>query len=139
MKYYPINEDLARRAKEMNSFFDYVPGSATQSYRDAVDEAAALAEQQKHRVDPTHHDRIDRLLDTYARKLAENINKRNEIATRVPSVLIAGPANFPVRKKEKQNRADAAAMEEWKEIDGLLDKIKGTGLGGISADEPDAV
>lgn len=28
-KYYPIDEELARRAKEMMSFSDYVPGSAT--------------------------------------------------------------------------------------------------------------
>ena len=139
MKYYPINEDLARRAKEMNSFSDYVPGSATQAYCNAVDEAAALAEQQKQRVDPFYHDKIDTLVDTYARKLAENINRSNEIASRVPSILIAGGGNFPVRKKEKQNRAADANMEEWRQIQGLLDKIKGTGMGGISADEPDAV
>ena len=139
MKYYPINEDLARLAKEMNSFFDYVPGSATQAYQRAVDRAAEMAEFQKQRVDPIHHDKIDRLLDTYARRLAENINQSNSIATRVPSILIAGGGNFPVRKKEKQNRAADKNMEEWSQIRGLLDKIKSTGLGGISADEPDAV
>ena len=139
VNYYPINEDLARRAKEMNSFSDYVPGSATQSYRAEVDEAAALAERQKQRVDPIHHDKIDSLLDAFARKLADNINRRNEIATRVPSILVAGGSNFPVRKKEKQNRADDAAMEEYQQIRGLLDKIRGTGMGGISADDPAAV
>nr|WP_290461149.1 hypothetical protein [Acutalibacter muris] len=139
MNYYPINEDLARRAKEMNSFSDYVPGSATQSYRAEVDEAAALAERQKQRVDPMYHDKIDSLLDAFARKLADNINRRNEIATRVPSILVAGGSNFPVRKKEKQNRADDAAMEEYRQIRGLLDKIRGTGMGGISADDPAAV
>ena len=132
VNYYPINEDLARRAKEMNSFSDYVPGSATQSYRAEVDEAAALAERQKQRVDPIHHDKIDSLLDAFARKLADNINRRNEIATRVPSILVAGGSNFPVRKKEKQNRADDAAMEEYRQI-------RGTGMGGISADDPAAI
>ena len=139
VNYYPINEDLARRAKEMNSFSDYVPGSAIQSYRAEVDEAAALAERQKQRVDSMYHDKIDRLLDTFARKLAENINRRNEIAARVPSILVAGGSNFPVRKKEKQNRADDAAMEEYRQIRGLLDKIRGTGMGGISADDPAAI
>ena len=67
MKYYPINEDLARRAKEMNSFSDYIPGSATQAYQQAVDQAAEIAEAQKQRVDSSHHEKIDRLLDTYAR------------------------------------------------------------------------
>ena len=139
MKYYPIDEDLARRAKEMNSFFDYVPGSATAEYRRCVDGAARVAEAQKQRVDPIHHEKIDRLLDIYARKLAENINQSNSIATRVPSILISGRGNFPVRKKEKQNRAADANMEEWRQIQGLLDKIRGTGMGGISADEPGAV
>ena len=139
MKYYPIDEDLARRAKEMNSFFDYVPGSATAEYRRCVDGAVRIAEAQKQRVDPIHHEKIDRLLDTYARKLAENINQSNRIAARVPSILISGRGNFPVGKKEKQNRATDANMEEWRNIQSLLDKIRGTGLGGISADEPDAI
>ena len=123
----------------MNSFFDYVEGSATAEYRRAVDRAASIAEQQKQKVDPIHHEKIDRLLDTYARKLAENTNKSNEIAARVPSILIAGGGNFPRRKKEKQNRADDAAMEEWQQIQGLLAKIRSTGMGGISADDPEAV
>ena len=139
MKYYPIDETAARRAKEMNSFFDYQEGSVTEEYRRSVDAAVEIAERQKLRADPIHHEKIDRLLDTYARKLAENINKRNAIAARVPSVLIAGSANFPVRKKEKQNRADDVAMEEWRQIQGLLDKIRSTGRGGISADDPEAV
>ncbi len=139
IQYYPINEELARHAQEMNSYFDYKEGSATAEYRRSVDEATRIAEAQKRKVDPIHHERIDRLLDTYARKLADNINKRNAIAARVPSILIAGGSNFPVRKKEKQNRADEAAMEEWREIQGLLNKIRGTGKGGISSDDPEAV
>lgn len=123
----------------MNSYFNYVEGSATAEYRKAVDQAASIAEQQKQKVDPIHHEKIDQFLDTYARKLAENTNKRNAIATRVPSILVAGGGNFPVRKKEKQNRADDAAMAEWRQIQGLLDKIRGTGKGGISADDPEAV
>lgn len=123
----------------MNSFFEYVPGRATQSYRAEVDEAAALAERQKQRVNPMYHEKIDGLLDAFARNLADNINRRNEIATRVPSILVAGGSNFPVRKKEKQNQADAAAMEEYRQIRGLLDKIRGTDRGGISADDPAAV
>lgn len=139
MQYYPIDEALARRAKNMISFSDYVEGSATAEYRRAVDEAARLAEQQKRKVDPIHHDRIDQLLDTYARRLAENINQSNAITARVPSILIAGGSNFPVRQKEKQNRAADANMAEWRQIQGLLDKIRGTGRGGISADDPEAV
>ena len=77
--YYPINEDAARRAKEMNSFDSYKPGSATAAYRSYIDEAVQIAERQKARVDPMYHEKIDSLLDTYARKLAANMNKGFEI------------------------------------------------------------
>lgn len=82
-KYYPINEEAAKRAKDMNSFSDYQPGSATAGYRAMVDEAYAAAERQKARVDPMYHDKIDALVDRYARKLAENLNERNVIDARV--------------------------------------------------------
>ena len=137
--YYPINENAARRAKEAISFSDYKPGSATAEYRHYVDEAAEIAARQKKRVDPSFHEKIDGLLDAYARKLAANMNKGYEITTRVPSIMIAGGSNFPVRKKEKQNAAADKNMEEYREIQGLLDKIRSTGMGGISADDPNAV
>ena len=137
--YYSINEGAARRAKEMNSFSDYQPGSATAEYRHYVDKAFALAQEQKKRVDPMYHEKIDSLLDTYARKLAANMNHGYEIDARVPSILIAGGSNFPVRKKEKQNAARDSNMQEWQYIQGLLDKIRSTGMGGIRQDDPQAI
>ena len=137
--YYSINEGAARRAKEMNSFSDYKPGSATAEYRHYVDGAFALAQEQKKRVDPMYHEKIDSLLDTYARKLAANMNHGYEIDARVPSILIAGGSNFPVRKKEKQNAARDSNMQEWQYIQGLLDKIRSTGMGGIRQDDPQAI
>lgn len=139
MTYYPINEDMARRAKQMISFFDYKEGSATASYRAAVDEAAEIAEEQKRKVDPMYHEKIDHLLDTYARKLADNRNQHYAIMTRCPSVMITGGSNFPVRKKEKQNAADDRNMEEYREIQKILDKIRSVGTGGISSDDPMAL
>lgn len=137
--YYPIDETAARRAKELNSYSDYRPGSATEEYRRCVDEAAKLAERQKARVDPAFHEKIDRLLDAYARKLAENMNNGFVIDARVLSVLITGPSNFPTRQKEKQNRARDRNMEDYRSVRGLLDKIRSMGMGGISADDPAAV
>ena len=137
--YYSINEGAARRAKEMNSFSDYQPGSATAKYRHYVDKAFALAQEQKRRVDPMYHEKIDSLLDTYARKLAANMNHGYEIDARVPSILIAGGSNFPVRQKEKQNAARDSNMQEWQYIQGLLDKIRSTGMGGIRQDDPQAI
>lgn len=139
MKYYEINEDAARRAKDMNSYFGYVDGSATKVYRRYVDEAADLAEQCKKTVEPMYHEQIDALLDRYAKRLADNINQANTIDARVPSVLIAGPSNFPVRKKEKQNSARERNTQEYNEIRGLLDKMRGIGHGGVQSDDPQAL
>ena len=139
VKYYPINEDAARRAKEANSFSDYSAGSATTSYRRQVDKAVKIAEHQKERVEPEYHEKIDALVDLYARKLADNVNKVNEIDASVPSVMIAGASNFPVRKKERQNQRRDANMTEYKRIQGILDKIQSVGMGGITSDDPRAL
>ena len=139
MKYYPISEDAARRAKEANSFSDYVPGSATKSYQVMVDEAAIIAAKQKDKVDPMYHDKIDGLLDKYARELAEVVNQRNEIDARVPSIMIAGGSNFPVRKKEKQNAARERNEERYAEVQGIVQRIRSVGTGGIMSDDKNAI
>ena len=139
MSYHTINEEAARRANDMNSFRDYKAGSATAEYRRMVDAATELAERQKQRVDPMYHEKIDRLLEIYCRKLAENMNASYSIEARCPSILISGGGNFPVRKKERQNAARDRNLEEWNYIQGLLDKIRSVGTGGISSDDPQAV
>ena len=137
--YYTINEDAAKRAKDANSFFDYVPGSATAHYREEVDAAAAIAEKQKSRVDPMYHAKIDGLLDKFARELAEVINQRNAIDARVPSVMVAGGSNFPVAAKHKQNAARDRNNERYAEVQAILRKIQSVGTGGIMSDDKDAV
>ena len=137
--YYPIDEKAAEQANDLNSYRTYRDGEATAEYRAAVDRAAKIAEKQKKEVDPIYHEKIDQLLDTYARKLAENLNSGYRIDARVPSILIAGGSNFPKRKKEKQNAAWDKNLEEWQKIQGLIDKIRGVGTAGISADDPAAV
>lgn len=139
MSYYTINEEAARTANDLNSHYTYREGSATASYRRQVDEATELAERQKKRVDPMYHEKIDRLLEIYCRKLAENMNASYSIEARCPSILISGGGNFPVRKKERQNAARDRNLEEWNYIQGLLDKIRSVGTGGISSDDPQAV
>lgn len=139
MSYHTINEEAARRANDMNSFRDYKAGSATAECRRMVDAATELAERQKQRVDPMYHEKIDRLLEIYCRKLAENMNASYSIEARCPSILISGGGNFPVRKKERQNAARDRNLEEWNYIQGLLDKIRSVGTGGISSDDPQAV
>ena len=71
VRYYEINEETARNAHYCVHMSDYNPGSATAEYRRAVDKAAALVETKKARVSPFYHDKLDALLDRYARRLAE--------------------------------------------------------------------
>jgi len=137
--YYPINEEAARRAQEANSYSDYKEGSATAEYRRNVDRAIDIATKQKTLVDPMYHERIDALLDTYAKRLAANINEGNAIDARMPSYLITGGGNFNVGKKQKQNAARDRNHQEWQEIQSILDRIRSTGKGGISSDDPNSI
>lgn len=118
--YYPIDEETARRAHEMMSFRDYQKGSKTWQYRVRVDEASMIADRQKKRIDPMYHEKVDRLLASFSRRLAENLNAESRIGTMCPSVLISGGSNFPVRKKQRQNEASERNMKEYQEIMGLI-------------------
>lgn len=139
MKYYPIDEEAAKRAKEANSYGKYLEGAAIRSYQDLVDHAVRLADEQKKNVDPCFHRKIDYLVDLYARKLAENLNEGYRIAARAPSLLIAGGEGIQEGKKQKQMEASQRNNQEWQEIQGILDKIRSTGMGGISADRTNAL
>ena len=138
VRYYEISEATARRANDANSMRDYKPGSATAEYRAAVDKAAALVASKKAAVSPYYHDKLDSLLDRYARRLAEYYNAyyRNEASC--PSILISGGSNFPVNKKNKQNARRDSLFQEYKQIEGILDKIKGIGTGAVDLADPHA-
>ena len=55
--------------------------------------------------------------------------------------MICGPANFPVRKKEKQNAASDRNYQEFQEIQKMLNRIRsiGNGKGIIKSGDADAV
>ena len=138
MKYYPIDESAARRAKQANSLSDYAEGSATSEYRREVNRAATLAEECKKGKTEAQQEKIDYLLDRYARRLADNMNASNRNRASCPSVMVAGWSNFPVRKKQQQLSRDDTLMREWRDIQGILDQIRAVGHGGISGMDADA-
>lgn len=137
--YYAIDETAARIAHNMNSFYAFQQDKVTEEYRKLVDAAAALAAEKKNCVDSMFHAKIDALLDAYSRKLADWYNKGLAIESCCPSVMIAGPSNFPIRKKEKQNAARDKHMRDNERIKALLTKIAATGTGSIRSDDPDAL
>ena len=52
--------------------------------------------------------------------------------------MICGGANFPTRKKERQNAKDSALWKEYEEIQGILDKIRSIGTGPVDLTDPHA-
>lgn len=138
--YYEINETTARRAHDNMSMRDYHAGSATAEYRAAVDRAAAELEKVKQKC-KTHdqRDRAEYLFDRYARKLAEAINRDNEIGTRCPSVMISGAGNFPARKKEKQVTAWEANRENFNKADYYLGLMRRAHLQTVQSADPEAI
>lgn len=136
--YFPINEETARTAKELNSFGDYVPGSATAHYRDMCDDVYTAAEDIAQRL-PYLEEKVEAKAQNYAKKLAEYYNDyyRNEASC--PSVMICGPANFPTRKKERQNSRRDTLQQEFQNLQAYAASIKAMGTGGISADDPNAL
>lgn len=138
VNYYHIDEATARTAWYNVHMGDYKEGRATAEYRAAVDEAAALVEERKAKVSPFYHDKLDALLDSYARRLAEWENAYNRNTASCPSVFIAGASNFPVHKKEKQNAREGRLWGEYDEIKAILDKIESVGTGAVDLRDPNA-
>lgn len=64
------------------------------------------------------------MADRYCRKLAEYYNDYYKNEASCPSVMIAGPANFPVRKKEKQNIRRKTLSNTWAYLKGYAEKIE---------------
>lgn len=121
--YYSIDEKKARSAHEMMSFSSYKEGSKTAEYQRYVNKAYDLADKVA-RERPDEADRVYKLAERYSRRMAENMNRASSIGCMCPSVMISGPANFPVRKKEKQNAASDKNFVEFQEIQGILKKIE---------------
>ena len=132
-QYYPINEETARRAKEAYSFSDYIPNSATEEYRAAVDHIWALVEQREAKGDlsPEQVEKLEDYADRYARRYADWKNRYNTNAASVPSVMICGSGNFPVRRKEKQNAREGRLWDEYHDIEKYLKWVEGFVAGRI--------
>lgn len=121
--YHKINEETARVAKTINSFSDYISGSATLEYKTNIDNIYDLVEKIVEE-NPNLAERAIGMVEYYNRKLAKYYNDyyRNEASC--PSVMICGAGNFPMRKKEKQNNRRDTLMNEWGYLQRYVNKIQ---------------
>ena len=136
--YGSIDEETARNAHYCVHMGDYKPGSATASYRNSVNKAAQLVEQQKARVSAFYHDKLDALLNSYARRLAAWTNDYNRNQASYPSQFIAGAGNFNMRKHNRQMAREDSLWEEYRQIEAILDKIRSVGTGPVDLADPHA-
>ena len=120
MNEYYINENIAKTAKELNSFSDYKENSATNSYKSYLNtfenNVNELIEKYPENINDEAKNLIEYYKDKYAKKLAFAINKSNSIEARMPSIMISGAGNFNFRKKEKQNQARDSFWQEYGDL-----------------------
>lgn len=136
--YYPLNEDAARTAWNMNHMGTF--RSDEGDYRGEVDEAWSLADEASER-NPERAGEAYLAADRYARRLAEWYNKKYRIDSMCPSILVSGGGNFPVAKKSRQNRAWDGHYRELREIESLKERIRkiGTSAETIKSDDESAI
>ena len=117
---FKIDESTARSANLMNSFDDYKDGSETETYLSYLNKFSNTVDElrQRAKVEVTKEieDAIQYYANRYSYKIAQSINRRNQIEAMCPSVMISGAGNFPIRKKEKQNKAREKFWEETKDL-----------------------
>ena len=121
--YFDINEKMAGHARSMWSFSEYKPGSTTEEYKSYVNEAYNLADEVAAK-DEKAGVRAYAVAERYSKRMAEYFNRDISINLMCPSVMICGPANFPVKKKNRQIAAFDSNREFFNETQKLLDKIK---------------
>ena len=136
--YGSIDEETARNAHYCVHMGDYKPGSATASYRNSVNKAAQMVEQQKARVSAFYHDKLDALLNSYARRLAQWTNDYNRNQASYPSQFIAGAGNYNMKKHNRQMSREDSLWEEYRQIEAILDKIRSIGTGPVDLADPHA-
>lgn len=120
-----INESLAQRAKENCSFDDYKQGSTTEEFNRMIETARKYL---KIRLDECEteqqKDGYKEIFEKYEKSLAYAINEDNRIGAMLPSVMITGAGNYPMKKHERQMEAYRSNQDNFKKAEYYLDRLK---------------
>ena len=99
--YYAIDENAARIAHNMNSFYASSKARLLKNIGNWLMRQPRLPLKRKTVLIHVPC-KNRRLLDAYSRKLADWYNKGFAIESRCPSVMIAGPSNFLSAKRKNR-------------------------------------
>lgn len=122
-KYFEINEPLAKSSRAMWSFSDYTAGSATSKYKTVIDCVYEIVDKIQE-LKPERLPEALQLAEKFSKSYAQWIDKKHSIDMMCPSVMICGPANFPVKKKDRQIAAMDKHLKDLSFIDKYKDKLE---------------
>lgn len=118
-KDFNLLERLAGWAKEMNSFSDYKEGSATEEYKNVCQEVEEVIKT----IDEKYQDQIITKINHFENWYFDYLIRYYRNESSCPSVMISGPANFPVKKKERQNAQRDNLWQEYSKLETEKEKI----------------
>lgn len=146
--YTVVSETTAKIAKNINSYSEYIEGSAEKQQKEYTDKLVNYANNLLDKTGAEDLEKIEKcqnIIDSYSKKVANMIDDYNRIEAQCPSVMICGAGNFPTKKKEKQNTARDSHFKKYGTIysndNYYFDKINNVliGSGVIRSDDKNAV
>lgn len=94
--YFQINEDLAREANRYFSNKEYKEGSLTAEYKGYCDKMYDFAEKAA-KERPEEKNKIHAIAVRYAKRMADNLNRKKENSMHVSFGIYHGKWEFPGR------------------------------------------
>ena len=120
-----IDETLAQKAKENCSFDDYKQGSATAEFNRMIETARNYLQTRLDECETEQQkDGYKEIFEKYEKSLAYAINEDNRIGAMLPSVMITGAGNYPMKKHERQMEAYRSNQDNFKKAEYYLDRLK---------------
>ena len=116
-----IDERLAKQAKENMSHSSYEQGTATKEYNSMVANLDKYKDLEG--LKPETKDKINKMIDSYARKLADWINRRNSSGAGHVSVMVAGRGNYNMSKHNKWLEREGRFWAEFEELQRIEQRI----------------
>lgn len=136
-----INELLAQRAKENCSFDDYKQGSATEEFDSMIETARQYLQTRLNECETEQQkDGYKEIFAKYEKSLAYAINEDNRIGAMLPSMMITGAGNYPMKKHERQMKAYKSNQDNFKKAEYYLDRLKyNFSNNAIQSDDPEVL